>query len=405
MTAAMPFAGINVLDFTWGLAGPLTTKYLADYGATVVRVESARRPCGCRVSPPYMDGEVRVDRSGYFAFYNANKLSLGLDMNHPRAGEVVARLIDWADVMAESYSPGTMEKWGLDYESVKRTKPDIIMMSSSSQGQYGPHAGFSAFGIPIVGLSGFSHFTGWPEGTSLPLPSAYTDMIGPRFAATALIAALDCRRRTGEGRYIDCSQFESAIHFLAPAMLDCTFNGRDGERAGNASPHACPHGVYRCRGEDRWCAIAVFNDRQWESLGRCMGGGVLEDKRFSTLLNRKRHVAELEALIDAWTSQLSSEEVMDRLQAVGVPCGKVQTSAELRNDPQLLHRGCYWEMEHPVLGRYPHLGQPATLSETPASARLPAPCLGQDAEYVCTMLLGMQDEEFVDLLGSGMFAG
>ena len=398
-----PFAEVKVLDFSWGLAGPLTTKYLADYGATVVRVESPTRPGGLRVSPPFKEGVPGVDRAAYYAFFNANKYSLSLDMNHPRARDVTGKLVAWADVVVEAYSPGTMARWGLDYESLKPIKPDIIMLSTSSQGQDGPHASFSAFGIPLAGLAGFAHFTGWSDGTCLPLPSAYSDFIAPRFAAAALIAALDKRRRTGEGRYIDCSQLEAGIHFLAPAMLDCSFNGRDGGRLGNASPYACPHGVFRCKGEDRWCAIAVFNDDQWQALCRLCNPGWAHDPRFSTLLARKRNEADLNRLLEEWTLQLSAEEVMSRMQAEGIPAGVVQDARDLRSDPQFAERGYFWELDHPVLGRFPHLGQPCTLSETPARGRMPAPCLGQHTEYVCIQMLGMSDDEFLELYQAGVF--
>lgn len=399
----LPFEGIKVLDFSWGLAGPLTTKYLADYGATVVRVESPLRPCGTRVSPPFKDGQPGVDRAGYFAFYNANKYSLALDMNHKRAGEVIGKLVQWADVMAESYSPGTMKKWGLDYDSVKASRPDIIMVSSSSQGQHGPNATFSAFGIPLVGLAGFSHFTGWPDGTPLPLPSAYTDFISPRFAAAAIIAALDSRRRTGRGCYIDCSQFESAIHFLSPAILDYTFNGNQGGRTGNTSAYACPHGVYRCLGDDSWCAIAVFDDVQWGSLCRCCNPAWQDDSRFATLLRRKRNEGELDRLLGEWTASRTAEEVVQALRPAGVPASKVQSAADVCQDPQLAHRDAFWRLEHPVLGEYPHLGQAARLSATEASPRRAAPCLGEHTEMVCTEMLGMSDAQFIDLFQSGVF--
>jgi len=398
-----PFAGVNVLDFTWGLAGPLSTKYLADYGATVIRVESLARPCGTRVSPPFKDRVPGVDRAGYFVFFNANKYSLSLNLNHPRAKEVLNRLVAWADMVAESYSPGTMERWGLDYESLRKVRPDIIMLRSSSQGQDGPHASFSAFGIPLVGLAGFSYFTGWPDGSCLPLPSAYSDLISPRFAAAALVAALDYRRRTGMGQYIDCSQLETSLHFLAPAMLDYTFNGRQTGRQGNSCAYACPHGVFRCQGEDRWCAVAVFSDEEWQAFCGLCQPGWSRDPRFSTLRERKKNEAELNKLIEEWTMNYSPEEVMSQMQARGVAAGIVQNARDLRHDPQLQERAYFWEMNHPVLGSFPHLGQASILSQTPASPVMPAPCLGQHTEHVCTQILGMSDDEFLGLYQAGVF--
>lgn len=394
---------VKVLDFTWGVAGPLVTKYLADYGATVVRVESPERPCGTRVSPPYKDNIPGADRAGYFAFFNANKYSISLNLNHPQANAVVKRLVGWADVVAESYAPGTMEKWGLGYESLKETKPDIIMLRSSSQGQDGPHSSFSAFGIPLVGLAGFAYLTGWPDRSCLPLPSAYSDLISPRFAAAALIAALDYRRRTGKGQYIDCSQLESSIHFLAPVILDYTFNGRESGRLGNSHPSACPHGVYRCKGEDRWCAIAVFNDKEWQSFCRLCNPEWGQDRRFRTLLDRKNNEDELNRLIGEWTVRFTAEEVMAQMQASGIAAGVVQNARDLCLDRQLKEGGYFWRLDHPVLGSFSHIGQPSRLSKTPAMANIPAPCLGEHTEYVCTQILGMSDDEFLGLYQAGIF--
>ena len=398
-----PFTGVKVLDFTWGVAGPLTTKYLADYGATVVRVESPARPCGIRVSPPFKGNIPGVDRAAYFAFFNANKYSISLSLNHPRSAEVTGKLVAWADVVAESYSPGTMEKWGLGYEDLTQIKADIIMVRSSSQGQDGPHASFSAFGIPLVGLAGFSSVTGWPDGGCLPLPSAYTDFISPRFAAAALIAALDYRRRTGKGQCIDCSQFETAVHFLAPAMLDYTFNGRQACRQGNSHSYACPHGAFRCKGEDRWCAIAVFGDQEWQVFCRLCNPDWISDPRFATLLDRKRNEGELNRLIEEWTVNHTAEEVMSRMQANGVAAGVVQNARDLRSDPQLKERGYFWDLEHSVLGTFPHAGQSSIMSETPAMPTMPAPCLGEHTEHVCMQMLGMSDDEFLDLFRVGVF--
>jgi len=399
-----PFDGVKVLDFTWGIAGPITTKYLADYGATVIRIESPGRPCVLRASAPYKDRTPGIDRAGYFVYFNANKYSLSLNLNHPGAMEVVKKLVVWADIVAESYSPGTLEKWDLDYENLKMIKPDIIMFRTSNQGQDGPHARFSAFGIPLVGLAGFAHFTGWPDRSCLPMPSAYTDFPSPRFAATVLIAALDYKRRTGQGQYIDCSQLEASIHFLAPAMLDYTFNNRQGGRLGNSSPYACPHGVFRCKGEDRWCAIAVFSDEEWQAFCHVIGNPTWsQESRFRTLSDRKSNEDELNKLVEEWTTGFSAEEVMSRMQAGGIAAGVVQNARDLYLDPQLKEREYFWQLNHEVLGLFPHLGQPSRLSKTSAKPRMPAPLVGEHTEYVCSQILGMSDEEFLELYQAGVF--
>ena len=214
------FHGLKIADFTWAAAGPLGTKYFADHGALVVRVESSKRPCPVRLSAPYKDGVPGINRSGYYAFYNTNKYSLALDLTSPKAIEVAKRLIAWADVVVESFTPGTMERLGLGYEELRKIKPDIIMLRCCAQGQTGPDARHPSFGFQLVGLSGFTNLTGWPDLSPQQPWGAYTDLIAPRFAASALLAALIYRSKTGRGQCLDLSQFEASLHFLAPVILE-----------------------------------------------------------------------------------------------------------------------------------------------------------------------------------------
>lgn len=394
---------IKVADFTWALAGPVAIRYLAAHGATVVRVESALRPDALRTSGPFKDNKPGVDRSGYFAFLNANKYSIQLNLNNPSGREVARRLIAWADIVAESFVPGTMERWGLDYEEIRKMKPDIIMLRTSNLGQTGPQAKQPGFGQHLVGLSGFSYYTGWPDREPIGFGMAYTDMIAPRFAVAALIAALDYRRRTGKGLLLDLSQLETAIHFLTPQVLDYAVNGRVGNRIGNRCTYAVPHGVFPCRDEDTWCAIAIFTDEEWDRFTKVVDESWTKDPRFSTFLNRKQNEDELEELVSEWTTKFTAEQLMKLLQDAGVPAGVAQNNEEVLNDPQLGHRHSFWVLQHNTLGSYAHLGRPFSLSKTPAKSRMPAPCLGEHTEYVCTKILGLSDEEFVNLALLGAF--
>lgn len=395
--------GIKVADFTWSAAGPITTRYLAAYGATVVRIESSSRPDVLRVSGPFKDGKAGVDRSGNFAILNANKYSISLNLKNPQGKQVARRLVAWADIVAESFTPGVMERQGLGYEEIRKIKPDIIMLRTSNQGQIGSQAEQPGFGQHLVGLSGFSYYSGWPDREPLGFGMAYTDVITPRFAVALLIAALDYRRRTGKGQVLDLAQLETAVHFLSPQMLDYTINGRIGNREGNRCPYACPHGVFPCRGEDSWCAIAVFTDDQWHSFKQVVNRPWTEDNKFSTFLYRKRNEVELDRLISEWTICFTAEHLMELLQKAGVPAGVVQSAEDVINDSQLKLRDNFWIMEHKILGPTIHLGQPFILSKTPAQPRMPAPCLGEHTEYVCTKLLNMSDEEFVELVAAGAF--
>jgi benzylsuccinate CoA-transferase BbsF subunit len=399
------FKGLKIVAYAWAVVGPLTMKFFADHGATVIRIETTQRPCTMRSSAPYKDNKPGLNRGGYFTYYNPNILSFALNMNHPRAGEIARRLVAWSDIFFENYTPGVIEKWGLDYESLKKIKPDIIMLRQSGYGSWGPYKNLPAFGMVLVPIAGLPNFIGWPGKEPLPIGvSAYTDCISPRFATAALIAALDHRNKTGKGQLIDLSQFETAISFILPGLLDYIASGKEPERIGNASPDAAPHGVYPCQGDDRWCTIAVTTEEEWAMFCREIGRTELvNDARFDNLGNRKKNEEELNKLVGAWTAGLTAEEVMARLQAVGVPAGVVGNTADVLNDPQLRKRNIYWPMQHAEMGDFTHLGQSFQLSKTPSQPFSPSPLLGEHTEQICTQMLGMSDEEFVDLMQEGVF--
>jgi benzylsuccinate CoA-transferase BbsF subunit len=399
------FSGLTILAFCWAVVGPLTMKFFADHGATVIRVETRRRPCTMRVSAPYKDNIPHYDRGGYFNYFNSNILSLSLNMTTPEAREIAKRLAVECDVFMENYTPGVVEKWGLGYEELKKIRPDIIMLRQSGYGSWGPYANLPAFGMVLVPIAGLPNFIGFPDKEPLPVGvSAYTDCISPRFATATLIAALDYRKRTGKGQLLDLSQFETAIYFLTPAVLDYAVNGREPGRIGNTSPYEAPHGVYPCEGDDRWCTIAVADDEEWANLCREMGKPeLIKDTRFDTFTNRKKNEDELNKIIGEWTAGLSPEEVMEGLQAAGVAAGVVKNTADMYEDPQLRKRNLFWPMQHGEMGRFTHLGQSFQLSKTPSRAYSPSPLLGEHTEYICTKMLGMSDEEFIDLMQKGVF--
>jgi crotonobetainyl-CoA:carnitine CoA-transferase CaiB-like acyl-CoA transferase len=399
------FSGINIVAFSWAMVGPLTMKYFADYGATVIRVETSKRPCVTRTSPPYKDGKVGINRSGYFNHFSANMFSMALDMSHPFAFGVAKELVAHADIVMENFTPGVMEKWGLGYEELKKVKPDIIMVRQSGFGSQGPYAHLPAFGMILAAMAGLPNFIGWPDRGPLPVGvGAYTDCISPRFASAALIAALDYRNKTGKGQLLDLSQFETAIYFIFPAILEYISSGREPIRMGNSCSSGVPHGVYACRGKNRWCAIAVFNDKQWAQLCKVIGKiEYADDSRFNTLLNRKKNEDKINAFIGEWTVNHTPEEVMTQLQSVGVPAGVVKNAADIFSDPQLRHRNLFWPLNHHEMGLFTHLGANFELSMTPARPHLPSPCLGEHTEHICTKILNMSDEKFIELMQAGVF--
>jgi len=395
---------LKVIDFGWAIAAPTLCWFLATHGATVIRVESSKRPDIYRVSAPYKDKKPGLNRAGFFAYPNVNKYSISLDLGLAKAVEIAKMLVSWADVVVDNFRVGPMEKWGLGYDDVRKIKPEIIMLRTTNQGLTGPYNKQAGWGWQLAGLSGISHLSGWPDREPLSFGVPYTDVIAPRFGVVALMAALVHRKKTGKGQLIDLSQLETSIHFIAPAMLDYFVNKREGKRTGNSCSFASPHGVYRCKGDDRWCAISVFTEEEWQNFCQALENpSWANDGKFSLLQDRKKNEEELNALIQEWTVKKTPEEVMSIMQEAGVPAGVVKNGKDIFEDPQLNDRNYFWEIEHPEMGPFSHLGSPFNLGATPAKPRMPAPCLGEHNEFVCTKLLGMSDEEFIELLSTGVF--
>ena len=401
--AKQVFQGIKVADFSWVGAGPQIARELAYYGATVVRVECHRWPETTRTAGPFKDGITGINRSAFSAAYNVNKLGISLDLNMPKGQEVAKRLIRWADIVADSMSVGAMAKWGLDYESCKKIKPNIIYYSTCQMGQQGPFNKIKGYGFIGVSYAGYGHINGWPDRDPLPLFNNYSDFISPYYLIMAVVGALLYRRKTGKGMYLDQSQVEVGVSFLAPAVLDYMVNGRVACRMGNRDPNMAPHGVFPCQGNDRWVAIAITNDAEWQSFCSAMGNpDWSKDTKFSTMLGRKNNEDELEALIGNWTCNYTPEEIMTMLQRAGVPSGVVQTAEDLFNDPQLKHREHFRFLKHREIGVHAYQTPAYRLSKTPCSIEKAAPCLGEDNEYVYKEILGFSDDEIAELLLEGV---
>lgn len=395
---------VKVADFTWWAAGPFTTKYLADFGATIVKVESPKRPDLFRVAEPYRrDCKPGPDRSGLFIQANTGKYSMCLDISKAKGLEVAKKLIAWADVVCENFSPGTMDRMGLGFEELKRVNQDIIMVSCSVAGGKGIWPPIRGHAGPGTALSGFYDLTGYADGEPTIPSLGVADVAQALLAVVVVLSALDYRRKTETGQLIDISQIETMSYFIAPAILDYEVNGRVQTRMGNRDPNACPHGAFRCRGEDRWCAIAISNEEEWQSLWKVIGDPrLLQDERFSTSSLRKKYENELEKLITEWTSELDADEVADRLQSSGIPAGVVKKVNELFDDAHIRARELFQPMKHPVLGECQHPAPAVKLSHSPFKLRT-APCLGEHTAYVCTSLLGISDEEFAKLMNQGVF--
>ncbi len=403
MTRTDALAGVNILDFMWAIAGPASTRILADYGATVVRVESTTRFDAVRTVGPFQRGKPGLENAGLFYNMNAGKLPITLDLSKDAAREVVLDLVRWADVVTESFSPKTMKAWGFDYESLRHIKPDIIMLSTCLMGQTGPRANFAGFGNLAAAISGFFHPTGWPDRPPAGPFGAYTDYIAPWYNATAIMAALTHKHHTGEGQHIDLSQAEAALQFLGPALLDYTANGRIEGPAGNSDQNFAPHGVYPARGQDRWIAIGVKNDQQWQSLCMVIGRPELTtDVRFATRTARLAGQDELDSLIVDWTAQHDMFEAETILQNHNVPASALRSIRELYNDPQLRQRQHFVELSHPKHGTTTVEGSRFKFSRTPARVEGAAPTLGRENSYVLETILGYDQKRITELVAIGV---
>jgi len=397
MAISTVFEGIRVADFAWVGVGPLVSKYLADHGAEVIRIESSVRPEPLRRAPPFANDEPGLDNSGYYADFNSSKQCVSLNLQHPDGVAIAKRIVEHCDIVTESFTPKAMRAWGMTYEDLCEVRPDLIMISMPMYGLTGPWSMWQGYGHVLQAAAGISHLTAYPGEEPIGTGVAYTDFLVPHFAASALLAALDHRQRTGEGQNIDFGQMEAAIHATETMVLDYTVNGREQLPLGAGHPDYRPYGTYQCaaRGEDddRWIAITVTNEAELAALADVAG-----QPSWTSM-----EADALDSEIASWTRTRQAEELMQQLQSAGVPAGVVQTPEDLRSDPQLAHRGHFWMLDHPTMGHRAYDGPSFRLSETPAELTKAAPLLGEDNEHVYKDIVGMSDEEYVEHLVSGAF--
>jgi benzylsuccinate CoA-transferase BbsF subunit len=351
------------------------------------------------LAPPWKDAKPGVNSSQFFASYNTSKKGITLDMSKPKAREIFLKLLPWADIVAESFTPKTLRHWELDYEHLSQLKPELIMLSTCMQGQTGPHRDYPGFGNLMAALAGFYHIAGYSESELCPPYGAYTDFIAPRFSACALIAALDYRRRTGRGQYVDMAQYEAALHNLAPALIDYCASGRVLGPHGNRSQRYAPHGAYRCADEDgheRWLALAVASEHEWVQMLKVLGDPPV-DSRFATMLGRLQHREVLDSFVGRLLRDGTAEELTAALQAAGVSAYPVQNCMDLHRDENLEAFGYWHWLDHATMGPSPYEGLQHRLSSTPGELRSPAPTLGQHNDEVLSGILAMTATEIEQL--------
>lgn len=389
-------AGVKVLDLSWALVGSLTTKALADHGACVVKVESSKRPCLTRLDVQVSRSTAKsLDDKPWYAQLNSSKLSVQLDLKHPRAREVLTPLIDWADVVVENFSPGTLDKLGLGYRSLQEHKADLIMISASAYGQTGPLSQSWGVDGTIAARSGRTLLTGWPDRDPvLPGGVPYADAVVPQFMVAAVAAALTRRRHTGQGCYLDVSMLELSVHQTARALLDQQLEAAP-TRSGNRDRTVWHQGVYPTRGDDRWIAISLFDEADYQRLCELASGpwppALAHDPD------------QLDQRLAEYTAEHDAHTLMQTLQAAGIAAGAVQDIADLvDNDPQLRSRPAWVTLDHLALGPFAHQTTPYHLERTPGRPT-PAPLLGEHTEHVCVHLLGLTREHYQELQNAGVF--
>jgi benzylsuccinate CoA-transferase BbsF subunit len=389
-----PLDGIRILDFTWVVAGPVTTRILADLGADVIKVER-------RGSLDFGDR-----RGGLSGTLMRGKRSILLDLNDPRGLDLARRLAALSDVVIDNFSARVMTNLGLDYDALVQLRPDIICVRMTGFGLSGPDRDHVSYGPTLQALTGYTLLMAEPDGAPAGFGYSYSDLVGGNLGALAVLAALWHRRRTGRGQLVDLSQLEAVASVLGPALLDRALHGGASAPAGNASQEGpgAPHGVYRCAGEERWLAITVFTDAEWERFAGALGRPAwTREPRFATRAARVGHAAELDRHLAEWTCGQQAEEAVALLQRAGVAAGLVANAEDLcARDPQLAARGHFVEVPTPE-GRTVRIdGPPFVLSETPAAVRGPGPLLGEHADEVLSGLLGMGAEEIAALRAAGV---
>ena len=394
---------VTVLDFCWIGAGSLVTQMLALHGATVIKIESHRRPDNLRLSPPAREGTSGVDASGYFASRNANKKSFALNMSDERSAPIVRELLDKCSLVTSNFRPGIMERWGLDYETLRPLRPDLIYLSMPMQGEEGPFREYVGFGSTIEALSGLFAPSGLPGRRPVGTGTNYPDHIpNPGHALVALLAAIYRRRRTGTGGRIELSQLESTVNMMGPSILAYSLTGEEPTMRGNRAEDRCPQGVFPCLGTDQWVALSVGDDDQWRRLATVLGLAAHDAARFATWDSRRANEDEVERMIEEATRLEDSRSLASRLQAVGVPASHVNDAGDVFGDQNILSRDFWRTLSHEVLGDFRYASPPFAWSHEDAGPSSPSPLLGQHTREIWRELLGRGDDEFEALTSAGV---
>ena len=405
MSSSLNFLrGIRIADFTWAGAGPFCTKVFSDFGAEVIKVESSSRVDPVRSGGPYKDGIPGINRSGYFASRNSGKKSISLDLKSEEGKKLALRLIQESDVVTNNFGPGVMQRLGLGYDDVKKIKPDIIHLSMPMYGQEGPLASLLGVGMTISAVSGLLWLTAYgpndPVGPGTHFPDHAAN---PYHAAFAILGALRYRRQTGRGMRIDLAQVESTINFVGPAVVEYGTTGQEPVQTGNRSVADAPHNLFKCSGDDAWCAIAVQDNDQWLALATVMQNTeLLQDQTLQNSENRLKRIDDIEARVASWVATQTAADVVQILQQAGVPSSIVARSKDLLTDnPHLAERGYWQQIDHPEVGETTFTSPPYLIDGKRLELKRP-PLIGEHTEMVLRDILGCDTQEIARLKAEGI---
>jgi len=387
-----PLRGIRVLDLSRILAGPYCTMMLGDLGAEIIKVEQPRVGDGTRQwGPPFKGGE-----SAYFICINRNKKSITVNLKHPRGIKIIKQLVEKSDVLVENFRYGTMDKLGLDYETLKKINPKLIYCTISAFGTTGPYRELPGYDFLVQAMGGIMSITGEPDGPPMKVGVAIVDVTAALYATSAILAALFYREKTGEGQKVETSLIEAQVAWLINVGSNYLVSGEVPKRYGNAHPNIVPYQVFKAK--DGYVALAIGNDLQWKKFCELAGVKELaENPKFETNPKRVENRKELIKILDKLMLEKRGKEWIKLCRDNGIPCGPINTIDKVFNDPQVLNRGMVVEVDHPTAGKIKLAGIPMKFSRTPAFVKSPPPLLGEHTNEVLSNLLGYSKEEILNL--------
>ena len=401
MTAPLPLSGVRIIEPGQVWALPYAISPLAAYGAEVIKVESAVRPDSSRGSPQpdSQVGDQPWNNGGMYHEANRNKLGISLDLNTDRGKELFKELVSVSDVVAQNFPPRVMRNFGLDYPELRKIKPDIIVLDSTAYGSSGPWENYIGYGSSLQAVTGLTYLTGYEDSGPVQGGILFNDTLGALNATYAILLALAHRERTGEGQWIDLSQYEAGVAHLGEAFMEYEMNGVAPTRCGNSHPDHAPYGLYPCAGDDGWVSITVTSDAEWANFVRAVGEAWASNRDWETAESRLSQRKSLDEAIGRWTSDKDKHEVMHLLQSSGVACGAVYNTRDIATDAHHADRGFFEISQHPEpVGPRPHSAPLFGLTGVDRPPDRLAPRFGEANRKVFQELLGRTDQEYDELM-------